>query len=95
MKQIVRMYQLDERQNAKLEALAQEQRKAPETLVREAVAEYISATAQAVDEEVAYRRRIAEITAKLNQADGNDRAPGSWRDAGIDGVQYQDALREK
>jgi len=95
MNQIVRTYHLDERQNATIEALAQEQRKAPETLVREAVAEYISAAEHGADDEREYRRRVAEITAKLQRADGDDGGPGSWRNAGIDGVAYQDALRGK
>ena len=93
MNQIVRTYQLDERQNATIEALAQAQRKAPETLVREAVAEYLSATTHGTADEREYQRRVAEITAKLQRAD--DGGPGSWRDAGIDGVAYQDALRGK
>lgn len=95
MNQIVRTYHLDERQNATIEALAQAQRKAPETLVREAVAEYISAATHGADDEREYQRRVAEIMARLQRAQADDGGPGSWRDAGIDGAQYQDALRGK
>ena len=98
MNQIVatsRLYQLDEGQNATIETLARGQSKSPEDLVREAVASYISTTVQAVDDEIEYQRRVAEIMANLKHPERDNSGFGSWRSSGIDGVEYQNALRGK
>jgi hypothetical protein len=91
----VRMYQLDDSQNAAIEALAQEQHKEPDELVREAVARYLNDVVQTVDDadEAEYQQRIKEILASPSLMDDERGMIGSW--SGVDGVEYQNGLRSK
>jgi hypothetical protein len=88
-------YTLDQRTEAKVLALAQEQHKEPESVVREAVAKYIDEVVRDVDDEIAYQERVAAIMANLKHPERDNSTFGAWRDSGIDGVAYQKALRGK
>ena len=91
----VAQYTLDDRTEAKIIALAHEQHKEPESLVREAVAKYVDDVVRDADDESVYQERVAAIMANLKHPERDNSTFGAWRDSGIDGVDYQKALRGK
>jgi hypothetical protein len=80
-----KVYELDEQQNAELLALARMRSEAPQSLVRQAVAKYL------LDADYEMRRKAA--FAALKHSERDNRMFGGWKGAGIDGVDYQNALR--
>jgi hypothetical protein len=82
-----KIYELDEQQNAELVALARIRSEEPQSLVREAVAKYLS------DADYEMRRKAA--FAALKHPDRDNSVFGGWKGAGIDGVDYQNELRSE
>lgn len=81
------MYQLDEQQNAEIIALAHQRSEAPQNLVREAVAKYLL--------DVDYDKRREAALATLKHPERDNSMFGTWRAAGVDGVEYQNELRSE
>jgi hypothetical protein len=81
------IYELECEQNAELVALARMRSEEPQLLVREAVAKYL------LDADYELRRKAA--FANLRHPGRDNSLFGSLRDAGIDGVAFQNALRSE
>ncbi|MPQ56553.1 hypothetical protein [Duganella sp. FT27W] len=80
-------YELNEPQNSQLIALARSRNEPPQNLVREAVEKYL------VD--VAYDTRRDAIFAALKHPQRDHSVFGAWKGANVDGVAYQNALRNE